>query len=52
MVKKLVRIGSSWGFIIPKETIDFLEINPEKDKFQFIINENGIDIRKIKKLQE
>ncbi len=49
MLKKLTQIGSSWGIIIPKATLEFLNINPANDKVEFIVNENEIIIRKNKK---
>lgn len=48
MIKKLIQIGSSWGIIIPKGTLELLKINPVKDKIEFIVKENEIVIRKHK----
>ena len=49
MIKKLIQIGTSWGVVIPKSTLEFLNINPIVDKIEFIVNENEIIIRKNKK---
>ena len=35
MLKKLTQIGTSWGVIIPKATLEFLKINPITDKIEF-----------------
>ena len=49
MLKKLTQIGTSWGVIIPKATLEFLKINPVMDKIEFIVTENEIKIRKAKR---
>ena len=46
MLKKLVQIGSSWGIVIPKATLEMLNINPATDKVKIITNENEIIIKK------
>ena len=47
MIKKLIQIGTSWGVVIPKATLEFLKINPIVDKIESIVRENEIVIRKI-----
>lgn len=49
MLKKLTQIGTSWGVIIPKATLEFLKINPIIDKIEFIVTEDEIKIRKAKR---
>jgi len=49
MLKKLTQIGTSWGVIIPKATLEFLKINPITDKIEFIVTEDEIKIKKAKR---
>ena len=49
MLKKLIQRGTSCGVVIPKSTLEFLNINPVIDKVEILWNENEIIIRKNKK---
>ncbi len=48
MLKKLVQIGTSWGIIIPKETLELLKINPMLHKVEFRVVGDEIIIKKAK----
>ena len=46
--KKFVKLGRSWGMIIPPWIIKVLGIDPEKDTMSISIDKKKIIIEKIK----
>jgi len=46
--KKFVKLGRSWGIIIPSVILQLLKINPEKEKVSLSIENEKIIIEKIK----
>lgn len=47
--KKFVKLGRSWGMIIPPWFLKVLEINPEEDTMNVSLEKNKIIIEKINK---
>ncbi len=47
--KKFVKLGRSWGMIIPPWIIKLLDINPEQDTMNISIDKKRIIIEKAKK---
>lgn len=48
-MKKLIQVGNSWGFIIPKALLEVLKINPVTDKIDFEIEGKTLKITKASK---
>lgn len=49
MHKKLIQLGSSWGFIIPKPLLETMKVNPTLDEIEIIVERDEIRIKKYKK---
>lgn len=48
MEKKIVRIGNSWGIVLPQSILALLKINPVTDKVEFEIEKDILKITKAK----
>ncbi len=46
--KKFVKLGRSWGMIIPPWFLKILDINPEEDEMSLSVDKNRIVIEKKK----
>ncbi|MFQ8626535.1 MAG: hypothetical protein ACLSA2_08825 [Candidatus Gastranaerophilaceae bacterium] len=46
--KKFVKLGRSWGMIIPPWFLKILDINPETDEMTLTVQDNRIVIEKNK----
>ncbi len=44
--KKFVKLGRSWGMIIPPWFFKMLEIDPQKDEVSLLVEKNRIIIEK------
>lgn len=49
MIRKIIQIGNSWGVIIPTAILALLKINPVTDKVEFLLENDKLIIKKVKK---
>lgn len=46
MYKKVIKIGNSWGVIIPQSILGLIKVNPVVDKLEFEVENNILKIKK------
>lgn len=48
MKKKLRTMGNSWGFVITKTMLEYMEVNPIKDEVEILFDDKTIILKKAK----
>ncbi len=46
MERKLIRSGNGWGLFINSTILKLLKIDPEKDKVEYIVENDTLKIKK------
>ena len=49
MEKKLVKVGSSWGMIIPPSLLSVIGVDQQKTKFKITLKERSVIITPVDK---
>jgi len=50
MKKKLFKSGNAWVLLIQKAILELLEINPEEDEVELVIENKVLKVQKSKKI--
>lgn len=49
MERKFMKSGNGWALFVPLTILKLLKINPEKDRVEFIVENDVLKVKKLKK---